>query len=93
MNVAEFQQTLPLLPDDHEWRVSTYMIDTFKFGWELQIIHTDKGGWFGLFDKHTRVREAMLTTYVNILPEKELRQWAVVLRNQLKESLDTRSPA
>lgn len=88
MNLHEFQQTLPNLPDEYDWRVSTYMIDTFKFGWELQIIHIEKGGWFGLFDKHTRVREMMITTYTNKVPQKELREWAIVLRNNLKAQLD-----
>ncbi len=93
MNVHEFEQTLPILPDGHEWRVSTFMVDTFKFGWELQIVHVEKGGWFGLFDKHTRVVSFLVTAYTDELPEKDLYEQAIVMRNNLKIFLDMKKRA
>lgn len=88
MNIQEFEATLPSLPEGFEWKVSTYMIDTFKFGWELQIIRVEKGGWFGLFDKQTRMLSALTTTYNDVLPEKEVRERASVMSNNLKTFLD-----
>lgn len=79
MNVAEFKATLPTLPEGWEWSVNTYMVDDFKFGWDIKLVKVTNGGWFGLFDKRETYRGNILVTYTDELPEQEIRAWVVFI--------------